>query len=170
MRHCALVACVSCRLNRLLVLAMTSSLVCGCVFPFMCLLTLCFLTFSLHQLRIFLVVLPVTYLKTVFFCLRWCLGVQVNKTLQTLNIARNDIGPKGAGALAQALTVLARSVASLFDLFGERSRCFTPLRMFSYTFHLDFGAVLALIRWLSFTCCLTLFSCIFTCPATLSAH
>ena len=57
---------------------------------------------------------PVTCLKTVFFCVRWCLGLQDNKTLLALNIAENKIGPEGAASLAKALTVLARRVTYLY--------------------------------------------------------
>ena len=60
---------------------------------------------------------PVTYLKTVFFCVPLCLVVQDNKTLQELNIGWNKIGPEGASSLAKALTVLAHSMAYLFGFF-----------------------------------------------------
>ena len=59
-----------------------------------------------------------------FVCARWCLGVQVNQTVLTLNLEMNSIGPEGAASLAEALTVLTRNVAYLIVFFGGlRSRC-----------------------------------------------
>ena len=58
-----------------------------------------------------------------FFCVRCCLGVQDNNTLKTLNISYNEIGPEGASALVQALTVFARNVAYLFGFLRFAKHC-----------------------------------------------
>ena len=93
--------------------------------------------------------LPVTCLKTVFFCLRWCLGVQVNKTLQTLNIGWNKIGPEGAASLAEALKVLAHSMASLYGLSVCETLVCPLMSLFGYTLTPHCAAVCALIARIS---------------------
>ena len=50
-------------------------------------------------------------------------SLQVNKSVTSINLRSNKIGPEGASSLAKALEVLPRNVASLFGLRDVLRTC-----------------------------------------------